>query len=108
MLTTRKRDARLRGIPFSITRSDIEVLAEQQDWKCARTGLPLDLTACDGMKPFGPSIDRIDNSYGYEPGNIQLVCYMYNSAKNQFTDADVLRFASALLTYTNNTLKRVA
>ena len=105
MLTTRKRDARLRGISFSLSRSDIESLVEAQNWKCARTGLPLDLTACDGIKPFGPSLDRIDNARGYEPGNIQLVCYMYNAAKNQFTDADVLQFAKALLNHSDDAIE---
>lgn len=111
MYCTRKRDSRLRGISFSISKSDIGDLAEQQGWRCARTGISLDLTASDGMKPFGPSLDRINNNIGYEPGNIQLVCYMYNSAKNQFTDEDVLRFASELLKHSSDTseaLKRAA
>lgn len=98
MFHTVKCSARTRGLPFILLKSDIIALAEKQDWKCARTGIDLDLTAGQGTRPFGPSVDRIDNARGYEPGNIQIVCTIYNYAKNAFTDADVLTLATALTT----------
>lgn len=61
---------------------------------CERTGLPLLLSATSG--PWVPSLDRVDSSMGYTVENTQMVCWMYNAAKNQYTDADVLRFAEAL------------
>lgn len=97
MFATRKSDARKRGIPFILLKSDITALAEKQNWKCAQTGIALDLLVGAGVRPFGPSIDRIDNARGYEPGNIQLVCFMYNCAKGAFEDDDVFEFADALL-----------
>lgn len=95
MFQALRRGARMREIPFILLVSDIEAKFEQQNWKCARTGIQFELTAGEGRKPFAPSVDRIDNSRGYEPGNIQIVIWMYNIAKNKFTDADVLAFATA-------------
>jgi hypothetical protein len=90
-------NAAKRGIPFNLTKSDIENIVERQNWICARTGIPFDLTVGKGQRPFGPSIDRVDNSLGYEPGNIEAVCFMYNIAKRNFPGDDVLFFANALV-----------
>jgi hypothetical protein len=46
------------------------------------------------------SVDRIDNTRGYEAGNIQLVCWAYNRAKGASTDAAVLRMALELVNKT--------
>lgn len=104
MFSTLKSSAEKRGIPFAILKSDIATLAEKQQWRCAQTGIPLNLTYGNGQQPFGPTIDRIDNDIGYEPGNIQLVCFMYNCAKNQFTTSDVFRLARALIDQQQKTL----
>ena len=94
-----KAGAKRRKIPFVLSKSDIANLVEKQNWKCGRTGIPLDLSVGGPGKrmPFGPSIDRINSNLGYEPGNIQLVCLLYNFCKNEFTDADVLKLANALV-----------
>jgi hypothetical protein len=97
MFNALRAGANKRGITFNIAKADIEALAEKQNWKCAKTNIPLDLTHGCGQLPFGPTIDRIDSQIGYQFDNIQLVCYIYNVAKNRFTDADVLTFALALV-----------
>ena len=97
MFVSRKADARRRGIPFILSKLDVMSLAERQEWKCAQTGIAFGLSVGAGAKPFGPSIDRIDNALGYAPGNIQLVCIMYNYAKSAFADDDVFAFAEALV-----------
>lgn len=97
MFCATKHNARKRNIAFILIPSDISSLVEKQQWKCARTGIVFDMAWRVGRKPFAPSVDRIDNTRGYEPGNIQIVCNMYNQAKHVHTDADVLLFAKALV-----------
>lgn len=102
MLSSIKVSARNRGLSFSLLRSDIEALAEKQNWTCAMTGIALDVGTTKGSQPFRPSVDRIDSKRGYDVENIQLVCLMYNIAKNQFNDSDVLTFAHALVEHQQN------
>jgi hypothetical protein len=51
---------------------------------CALTGQAFNK---DRMRraPFAPSIDRVNNKLGYTPENCQLITYIANCAKNQFT-----------------------
>jgi hypothetical protein len=97
MFNAIKSSAARRGLPVTIVKSDIVTLLEAQNWVCAKTGIPFDLTSGRGRRPFGPSVDRIDGSMGYEPGNIQIVCVIYNLAKSEFTCNDVTAFAKALV-----------
>jgi len=43
------------------------------------------------------SLDRIDNTKGYLQGNVRFVAVIANYARNVFTDADVVKFASAVV-----------
>lgn len=92
-----KKSAAKRNIEVTITRNFIKLLIDAQNWTCSKTGLPFDLTAGFGKMPFGPTVDRIDSKGIYEAGNIQIVCNIYNYAKNEFDDETVLEFATALL-----------
>lgn len=69
---------------------------------CEVTGLALVISEYKPGKPgsrgpWSPSFDRIDNSLGYTEDNCRLVCWMYNVAKNSYTDEDVMRMAQNLL-----------
>jgi hypothetical protein len=88
---------RSRDLDFSLTSELLFLLFELQEWKCKQTGIPFDLTTGKGKRPFGPAVDRIKNEKGYSISNIQLVCNIYNYAKNEFTDDDVMMFANALI-----------
>jgi hypothetical protein len=81
------------------THLELFELLEKQDYKCARTGVPLTCEVnteiivegdfskkSSGRKrktiPTNVSIDRIDNSKWYTLDNVQLVCLIVNIARN--------------------------
>ena len=71
------------------------ILAKIEGGKCEKTGLPFEIreeTTRHKKRAFIPSPDRIDNSKGYEPDNVQWVLFIYNMMKNNFDDADVAHF----------------
>ena len=67
--------------------------------KCAVTGLSFTvggLTGTGKRNPFNASPDRIDNTKGYEPSNVQWVVFIYNLMKNNFNDEDITLFIESL------------
>jgi hypothetical protein len=67
--------------------------------KCAITGLSFSvggLTGTGNRNPFNASPDRIDNTKGYEPANVQWVVFIYNLMKSNFKDEDVVLFIKKL------------
>jgi hypothetical protein len=44
-----------------------------------------------------PSLDRIDSSKPYLKDNVQVVVYMYNVCKGEFSQEDVMLFARMLV-----------
>jgi len=68
-------------------------LLEAQSYRCAITGHPLvfpkSLAPNREPKPNDPSLDRIDNSKGYEQGNVRWVVLSKNLEKNRWTDEEV-------------------
>lgn len=85
--------ARLRNIPLTITLEDVEFMLA--DGTCAATGVLLEFSSPGS--PFSPSLDRRDRALGYVPGNVWVVCSMYNMAKNKWTEAEVLKMARGLV-----------
>lgn len=93
--------AKKKGIEFDIDAGDVE-RALVNPGRCALTGRAFVFTppTDTAHHPLAPSLDRIDNTRGYVPGNVQLVTDAVNRAKNeltvpQFIDmcGDVLRHA---------------
>jgi hypothetical protein len=99
MFSAIKKRAQDRNIQFDLIKVELAARFEDQEWKCAKTGIEFDLSTGNGMRPFGPTLDRIDSSKGYTSENVQIVCNVYNFAKNDFDDDDVLTFAVALLNH---------
>ena len=99
MLTWTRTRARRKGIEFDLTSQFLTELLLAGH--CAVTGLPFDVERSGdgkkGMKPFAPSVDRIDPKLGYVKSNVRIVCYIYNCAKSEFHDEDVMTMASAML-----------
>jgi len=74
-------DARKRGIPFEITIEYAWNLFQQQQRKCALTGVALTLSEGRG-KGSTASLDRIDSKRGYTEGNVQWVHKQLNVMKH--------------------------
>jgi len=65
----------------------IDDLFELQDGFCALTDLPMLFNGDPGNPQLRCSLDRIDSSGHYEPGNLQLVCRFANRWKGAYDDA---------------------
>ena len=68
---------------------------------CEVTSIEFDLETQVGKNshtknPWVPSIDRIDNSKPYSKDNIQVVVFMYNVCKSEFSHEDVIKFCNSL------------
>ena len=86
-----------RGFPFNLT---VEFLAEKiMRGRCEVTGIPFELGSSDEhhTKAFSPSVDRIIPGGGYTQNNVRVVVYIYNIARSDFSEDDVLTFAKALV-----------
>jgi len=68
-----------------ISLDELEELWDTQSGTCAITGWPLTYTLGKGTIPTNCSIDRIDSSKSYIPGNIQLVCRAANVSKSDMS-----------------------
>jgi hypothetical protein len=81
----------------------LKTIWDNQNGKCAVTGLDLQVkhihtkTNKTLKNPYQASLDRIDNSKGYIKGNVRFVCLMFNYARNNFSDNDVLEFCQKVV-----------
>lgn len=87
-----KTRAKKLGVEFSISFGDVEYMLRDSDWRCAITGhgFSFDRFGNTLKRPFVPSIDRIDSSIGYVPGNCRVVCSLVNIAMNAWGEAPLL------------------
>ena len=84
---------------WSIDIKDLMDRWHLQDGRCALSNI-LMTYAKDGSgnKEFNVSIDRIDPHIGYEPGNIQLVCYRVNVMKHVLPEEELYWWCKNIVT----------
>lgn len=99
---TLQKRAKERKIDFddSLTIEDVYKLLEQQNFKCALSGI--DITIHRNYKKNQrhlqtASLDRIDSSKGYQKGNIQWVHQKVNIMKNTMSDVEFIGFCRAVV-----------
>ena len=82
--TVAKSGAGRRGIPFTIEFSDLFLPQH-----CPVLGIELDYSSGKGVaKDNSPSLDRLDSSRGYIPGNVNVISWRANVVKNSGTAAE--------------------
>lgn len=90
-----------KSVPCSIDAYFIDGLLVDQEWRCAISGLPLAAPRGPDRKfrkdPFGPSLDRIEPSLGYVPGNLRVVNNLVNSAMQEWGLESLLVVLSAMV-----------
>ncbi|CAB4136967.1 hypothetical protein UFOVP315_18 [uncultured Caudovirales phage] len=98
LFNSAKSKAASRRLNFDLKFND--VLRRVRKGRCELSGIPFDHRAkpLKGVDlPFRASLDRTDNTEGYLPGNIRVVCCIYNRAKMMWAHEDVLHLAKALV-----------
>ncbi len=86
LLASSRKNARMKGIEFTIDAEYIESLYIQTNGNCSLSGVPFswDKYGKWSRRPWIPSIDRIDPQKGYVPGNVRIVAFAMNNALNQW------------------------
>jgi hypothetical protein len=69
-------------LEFAITVADLVELWEEQEGRCALSGLVMTRHRGFGETTTNASVDRIDPAKGYVRSNIQLVCWQANKMKH--------------------------
>jgi len=86
------RRAKRRDHKVTIELQDLKDLWNNQKGKCVYTGVDLLLpTSGSNDYIYTASLDRIDSSKGYEPGNIQFTSIAINLMKGQLTHEETLK-----------------
>ncbi len=68
---------KMRGV-CTLTNEELRnLLLVQQQWRCAISGM---IMSMDSWAMNRASLDRVDQSKGYELGNVRFVCFMFNQA----------------------------
>lgn len=97
LLRWAKGRAKRLGVPFGITAEDIPIPD-----RCPALGIPLYPNfGGKAQHPYSPSIDRIDPTKGYIPGNVKVISAKANAIKQDASIADLVK----VLAYMRRSLK---
>lgn len=91
MLYAAKLRAKEKGLECTISLRDVVIPGE-----CPLLGVPL--VSGNRRRPVdgSPTLDRIDNTMGYVPGNVWVISYRANKIKNDATVAELFLIARKL------------
>ena len=83
MYQSAKTRAKRKGLDFKLNPDDLTLPD-----KCPVLGIPL-IVSEETASNNSPTIDRIDNSKGYIPGNIIIISFKANTIKNTASIEDL-------------------
>lgn len=84
---------------FSLELSDLYLMWNLQDGKCAITGRRMTYEHFCGRLGSNLSLDRIDSSFGYSIENSQLVCSIANTIKSDLSTKELLILCNEIIEY---------
>lgn len=96
-----RRCALKRGISFNLTKEYLWQLFESQNAKCALSGQPIKFGRVHFRHETTASLDRIDSSIGYQPGNVQWVSKEINLIKNKLHNDYFIKLCSMVHNHTH-------
>lgn len=85
------------NIPFNITLDFLLKLWNEQNGKCAISGIEMTYELNKGRTHTNVSIDKIDRTKGYIIGNIQLVCMACNQIKSDMSEENMYYFCKSIV-----------
>jgi hypothetical protein len=80
MWSKARKRAQTKKVPFTIHPKDIRIPTH-----CPVFGFPLRRKEGRGPGDRSPSLDRVDRTRGYEPGNVEVISAKANRIKNDST-----------------------
>jgi hypothetical protein len=87
-----KKSALTRGYCWEITIEFVDALYEQQQGVCALSGIPISWSVVNWNHTA--SLDRIDNSVGYTPENVQIVDKRINMMRGSLAVDDFVELCN--------------
>jgi hypothetical protein len=90
MLTSAKSRCKKNNVEFSIAKDDV---ARRET--CPISGVILNFRA-NKISDDSPTLDRIDPSKGYVPGNVWVISYRANRIKSNATSEELFKIAAAV------------
>lgn len=87
-----KQTLKHRGL-VTITIEELMEQLEKQRYRCYYSGIPLDLSA---PKVMCPSLDRVDSSKSYVPGNVVICLWCINRAKSTLSEKEFLEICKSI------------
>lgn len=92
LFNSARNRARIHGIEFTITKEDIIIPTH-----CPYMGFELTRIQGKGRQKTNPSLDRIDSTKGYIPGNVEVISDLANRVKQDATIPQLRLFAEYVL-----------
>lgn len=84
------------NIEFNISVEDLKDIFDNQNGKCALSGIKMTAILGSGRVPTNISVDQIEAKKGYTIDNVQLVCMAVNQMKSDLSYDDLLMFCEAI------------